>query len=293
MNTLAGKTYDLIVVGSGVGAMTAALVASEKGQTVAILEKEACFGGSSSRSGGAVWIPCNHLMRRAGAVDSPEEALRYAQSCVNEYSPAATPERIKSYIGTGPSVIEFLEKSGIKLRYIQGYSDYYDTNPGGMASGRALEATMINSRKLGHWAGKINRYQLFAMPVYLGEFADLSNASRHTKGRITALRLAWRMLLQKLRSADIFAQGAALQAQLLMAVLDRDIPVHLDTPVTSINFGNGAVTGVTATHQGKAITLQSKSVLLNTGGFSNNLSLRQAHLPPPPGISTFLFGQSR
>ena len=57
---------DLLIVGSGAGAMTAALSAHDRGASVLLVEKGDCYGGSSAMSGGALWIPNNCKMAEAG-----------------------------------------------------------------------------------------------------------------------------------------------------------------------------------------------------------------------------------
>jgi 3-oxosteroid 1-dehydrogenase len=52
MNTLWNEQVDLLVVGSGAGGMTAALVAKSLGLDVLIIEKAEFFGGSTARSSG-------------------------------------------------------------------------------------------------------------------------------------------------------------------------------------------------------------------------------------------------
>ncbi len=64
--------YDIVVVGSGAGGMTAALTAAHKGLSVVILEKAAHFGGSTARSGGGVWIPNNEALIAAGVEDTTD-----------------------------------------------------------------------------------------------------------------------------------------------------------------------------------------------------------------------------
>ncbi len=61
---------DVLVVGSGGGGMTAALVAKDRGCDVLLVEKGLAFGGSTAMSGGTIWIPRNHLMMKAGLLDS-------------------------------------------------------------------------------------------------------------------------------------------------------------------------------------------------------------------------------
>ena len=52
---------DIVVVGTGVGAGTAALTARENGDSVVMVEKAPVFGGTSAKTVGVLWIPNNFL----------------------------------------------------------------------------------------------------------------------------------------------------------------------------------------------------------------------------------------
>jgi len=77
-------TVDLLIVGSGAGAMVAAAVGFDGGADVLLIEKGDQYGGSSAMSGGGLWIPCNSLARDAGFRDDPEEAWKYLKGCVGD-----------------------------------------------------------------------------------------------------------------------------------------------------------------------------------------------------------------
>src|ERR1700733_11615559 len=100
---------DVLVVGSGNGALTAALCAYELGvRDVLVVEKSEKYGGTSATSGGGVWIPCNRYARAAGAQDSFEEAREYLQRTI---PPDAVPlEMLDTYLREGPKMIGFLHE---------------------------------------------------------------------------------------------------------------------------------------------------------------------------------------
>src|SRR3954469_20998585 len=121
--------FDVVVVGSGAAGMTAALAAAKRGLSAVVVEKAACFGGSTARSGGGVWIPNNEVLRRDGVTDTPEAARAYLHSIIGD---AVPPERIDTYLVRGPEAISFvLANSPLRMQWVPEYSDYYPEAPGG------------------------------------------------------------------------------------------------------------------------------------------------------------------
>jgi succinate dehydrogenase/fumarate reductase flavoprotein subunit len=69
---------DVVVVGSGAAASSAALFAHESGGAqVVMLEKADSVGGTTGKSGGQFWIPNNFRMREQGILDSKQDCLRF------------------------------------------------------------------------------------------------------------------------------------------------------------------------------------------------------------------------
>ena len=87
--------------------VTAALIAKDQGSDVIIIGKGEVYGGSTAMSGGAIWIPSNHLMNKAGLKDSPEEALTYLKNITRG---KVSEDRLHAYIETGPNMVKYLEK---------------------------------------------------------------------------------------------------------------------------------------------------------------------------------------
>ncbi|MCK5576484.1 MAG: FAD-dependent oxidoreductase, partial [Sphingomonadales bacterium] len=68
---------DMVIVGSGIGAATAAVTAHDKGNKVIIVEKAGGFGGTSAKTAGVLWIPNNFTLKERGIEDSKEDCLKY------------------------------------------------------------------------------------------------------------------------------------------------------------------------------------------------------------------------
>ena len=76
----------IVVVGSGNGGLTAALCSYEMGtRDVLVIEKSDLYGGTSSISGGGVWIPGNRYARAAGAEDSAAKAKTYLRQLLKSF----------------------------------------------------------------------------------------------------------------------------------------------------------------------------------------------------------------
>ena len=90
--------YDLIVIGSGGGAIPAALVAKQFGKRAVILEKMDQVGGSTSFSGGVWWVPNNSLLKEAGIADSFDRARDYFDAVVTYQGPGVTPQRRDAFL---------------------------------------------------------------------------------------------------------------------------------------------------------------------------------------------------
>lgn len=89
------------------------------------------------------------------------------------------------------------------------------------------------------------------------------------------------------RPADASAVGGFLISGLVKNLNKRNIDVMLDTAVTDIRYENGAVTGVELLNdENEVVSVQTKSVVVATGGFSANSAMVVKYRPDLDGFVT-------
>jgi len=143
----AETVFDVVVVGSGAGGMTAAIRAADLGASVLMVEKADVYGGTSATSGGGLWIPCNHLMPGVGIPDDRESAMAYMRALAGNDVPEAN---IAAFVDTGHHMLRWLHEA-TEVRYIamQHYADYYQEQPGSRTGGRSIDPLSYDARRLG------------------------------------------------------------------------------------------------------------------------------------------------
>lgn len=280
--------YDLIVVGSGAGALLGAVKAADEGLKVLVIEKTALVGGTSAISGGGIWIPDNHDMPRAGLRDSLEAAFGYVKTCARGMS---SDDRILAYVETARVMARYLEQIGVAYRCVPKYSDYYPTLDGALPGGRTMDPLDFDAARLGVEAlGHVrptNPGQLVFGRMHINAFeahAMLSQAPGST------VALLWRMARyfldypwrSRTRRDRRLTGGQALVAGLYAALRKRQVPVWRETALESLIVEGGHVRGVRARRGGQAMALHARrGVLLGAGGFERNQAMREQYLPAP------------
>ncbi len=275
------ESFDLVIVGSGCASVTAALAAKSLGGSAVIIEKQALFGGSSAYSGGILWIPNNPLL-----TDDSEEASRaYLNAIVGEPSKASPMVKREAFLREGPNAVQFLLDQGVKLVRVF-WPDYYSSAPGGHEYGRTVSGALFDINELGEWRDKLGAFHGFpALPVGSHEFVDITLAKRTWKGRMAALKLAANIVIDKLTGKRRRGSGNAVQGRLLLAALKANIPIRLETELIGIETEGGRVTGVKVRDASGERTIgAARGVLLNAGGFSRNLAMREQFQPKPASV---------
>ncbi|MGB3771470.1 MAG: 3-oxosteroid 1-dehydrogenase [Rhodococcus sp. (in: high G+C Gram-positive bacteria)] len=280
-----GDTYDVVVVGSGAGGLTAALTAASEGLSVVVVEKAAHYGGSTARSGGAVWVPGNSALEAAGQKDAPGEARTYVRSIVDD---GVSDDRIDAFLDNGPAMIDLvLKNTKLKLQWIKGYSDYYPEAPGGRAEGRSLEAAPFDASRKG-----VDRATLepdysdapLGVVVTSADYKWLNLMRVNPKGPLRIMRIGGRWIVGKALRRELVGRGQALVAGLREGLDEAGVPLLLETPMTDLVVEQGTVVGVEVEIDGQPRTLHARhGVIITSGGFEHNEPMRTKYQRQPIG----------
>ncbi len=275
------ETFDVVVVGSGAGGLTAALTAQAAGARVVLVEKGPKYGGSTALSGGGIWAPNNPTLLRAGLGDDPADVRRYLHAVVGDRVPAA---RLETFAAAAPLALEFLERQSPHLRFFwcRGYSDYHPEFPGGRPNGRSIEALPFDTRRLGAMEADLMQTGMHGpagLWVTATDFHDLNQATRTWVGKKAVLRAAGRIASNLVRRRRMATTGTALIGRLRLALAEAGADLRLSTPVRSLVHADGRVAGVVVEHNGSETSIEARSgVILATGGFDHDPEMRAKYL---------------
>ena len=263
------READVIVLGSGGAALTAAIAAYDFGaQDVVILEKSGMVGGTTAMSGGMLWIPNNLYQQAAGIADSDEDVVAY----LDALAPGALdPDTLGAFLERGPEMIRyFAEKTPVRFHAYADFPDYQPYMPGAKAEGgRSLDNEAFSFEQLGKWAARVNPTKM-AYPVR-GSLMEAIN------GTLDEATLAER------EARDYRGLGQALIGALFKAVLDREIPVEFEKRARKLVKAGDRVIGVIAEDaDGRDFRVRARrGVVIATGGFEWNETLVKAFLRGP------------
>lgn len=284
------REVDVLVVGTGNGALTAALCNWEMGtEDVLIIEKTDKVGGTSATSGGGIWIPVNHYAKACGADDSAEDAKKYLMGTL--FGEDVPEEMIDTYIEQSPKMLKFLaDRTDVIYESLEHYPDYYTNYDGAKSGHRSLEPKPIAMSELGDdW--KNVRWTHHMMRMF--SRIHFTQVEAHT---IMTQAPGWKSLLAKMilgYVTDIswrfrtaidrrLCTGSAGIARLYLSVKKRGIPLLFNSRMTSLIEDGGRVTGAIVQQGGKTLRIGArKGVVLGAGGFEKNQALREQYLPAP------------
>jgi succinate dehydrogenase/fumarate reductase flavoprotein subunit len=263
------RVTDVVVAGTGAGAMAAATMAADGGADVVVVEKDAVVGGTTGVSGGVMWIPTNHHMADAGVADSRDEALTYIRHLADGRAPDS--RLIDVFVDTAPEMLAYLEaKTPLRMQTVQNFPDYYfgfDV-PGKKPAARSVEPVPFPVRaELPDWADRIAaRTTLLSLGAKTTLSEDLGGGSNVEE------------LLRRERE-DVRVKGAAYIGALLKGLVDRGVDVLTETPARELVVVAGAVVGLRCERGGRPLLVGARrAVILVCGGFEWNSEMVRAFI---------------
>lgn len=263
-------SYDVVVLGTGAGGLTAAIAAHDGGARVAVFEKADQVGGTSAWSGGMVWIPDNHHMAELGLQDSRESAMTYLMSMSHGLMDE---DLVGAFVDAGPEVLDHLEaKTPARFQVIRDFPDYHPEHPGAArAGGRSLECPLFSFADLGEWQDRVTVGPQLSGNILMSE----TSLGRGAPGGVPPEEL------ERRKVRDERGAGQGLVGALLKGCLDRGIAPVTGARAVELVTEDGAVVGVVLeTAQGRQEVRATGGVVLATGGFEGDRAL----------VSTFLRG---
>ncbi|MFM0227808.1 FAD-dependent oxidoreductase [Paraburkholderia dipogonis] len=280
--------FDVVVVGSGAGGMLAACRAADRGLSAVVIEKSEVYGGTSAVSGGGIWIPCNHHIAELGATDTREAARTYLDACTKGVTAS---DRLDAYLDVAPEMLRYVEaNTPVRYESLPKYADYFQHLPGSMPGYRALDPLPVDGASL---SAEFARLRLPSPGTLIGGRVAVTSKEAHVllskaPGYIgLALKqfgrywFDWRARFHSRRDRRL-TLGNALAGGLRRALLDRNVPLWLNSPMRELLETDGRVTGVVVEYGGQRVRVQAKrGVILAAGGFERNQAMRERFLPRP------------
>ena len=286
--------YDVLIIGSGASAMTAALTATVQGLSVLMIEKDETFGGASARSGGCLWVPNSPQARAAGYQDSREAAIQFLR---NEAGRRYDQASVEAFVDAGPQMLQFVEDhSELRFGFLGGFPDYHCDTLGGSTTGRGLYPKNWDAAPLGKELARLRP------PLDTGTFMGMQIGVNEVGYYMTAGRkLASAAYVAKclaLRVRDQFRAGRTMRLALGNAVIgalaaacfQRGMQLWTSSPARSLIEEGGRITGAVIDRPDGLVRVKARlAVMVGTGGFPHD-SKRRAELFPTGATAPEVWG---
>jgi 3-oxosteroid 1-dehydrogenase len=239
------QPFDVVVVGSGGGAMTAAYLAGRRGLRTVVVEKTDKIGGTSAYSGGACWLPGSAVQQRAGIADSTQSARAYLGALLPD--PDAT--KVEAFLAEAPRLVAELESDDVIDFEWLPFPEYYDA-PGRVSWGRSIQPTNVKRADLPPAVADLVR------PPVERDREGLPGRNTLSGGQALIARLAWAFT----RDGGTILTGHTVDR--LVTDGDRVIGVEAQTA------------------DGRVTVRATRGVIVASGGFEHNPQWRAEYGVP-------------
>lgn len=281
-------TVDVLVVGTGASGMAAAVTAAAQGLSVLVVEKAPCYGGTTARSGGWLWIPGTRLATDQGIEEPAGAAKSYLR---HETTTHFDEKRVDAFLANGPRAIEFFTRTTcVQFDMPAVFPDYHAEVPGGRPGGRSMVTRPFDGRELGarirQLAPPLPELTVFGM--MLGSGPEIRHFMRAFKSLPSFLYVAKRLSRHFLDviihgRGMTLTNGNALAGRLAKAAMDLGIPVWLSSRAKELVTENGGVAGALVEREGGTVRVTTRrGVVLACGGFPHDIERRKRLFPHAP-----------
>jgi 3-oxosteroid 1-dehydrogenase len=232
--------FEVVVVGSGGGALAGAYTAAAAGLSTVVLEKAEVCGGVTAYSGGNVFLPGNPHALAAGLADSVERGRTFLRAVLGDADAA----KQDAFLEVAPGLVGFLEQDPALRFVLEPMPEYFDA-PGRLPGGSQVSAAPVK-------ASALDPEVLALVRQSIGPDRWGTDAPRE----------------------ELFG-GQALVARFLQALKGLGAQVRTGTAVDRLVVEDGRVVGVEAATADGRVTVRARyGVLLASGGFERNQELR-------------------
>lgn len=262
---------DVLVLGSGCAALTAALRAAASGLRVVVCEKTARLGGASAMSAGGIWVPANHLAAAAGLEDNTDDALRYIEAASPDH--IREPAQWRAMVEAGPAMLRLIEeRTPLRFR-LTGEPDPYADCPGARARGRMVSPLPLSRLRAGRFAFRVRGSTLPEIFTY----HEVLETDLYHRPVSTTLSLLPRLIPRALTLSA--GKGTALIVGLVRGCLDLGCHIQVKAGAESLIVEDGQVRGAMIRCRGTSRPLRAGATLIATGGFEWNAEMMARHFP--------------
>jgi 3-oxosteroid 1-dehydrogenase len=254
---------DVVVVGSGIGGLAAAISAADNGAEAIVLERSGQVGGVTALSLGEVWVPGNHLAEDLGIEDSVDSGFRYVQRLAMGY--AEDPLILNTFIHAKAALHYFEGAIGLKMRVIRDCPDYYYKHvPDAAAEGRLLEPEPFPAETLGEWQ---SRTRVSPLTPY-----GMTHEDMFGKGGVANMQQWDFELMGDRLMRDHRCLGSGLAAYFVKGALDRKVAMYTGFDVQQLIGEGERVAGVRAAREGDepVFIKANRGVVLGVSSFERN-----------------------
>jgi hypothetical protein len=274
---------DVLIVGSGVAGMTAALKAASQGLNVIVAEKEKYFGGTTAISAGWAWVPGTKNGKAKG--DTREEAETYLRNLAPD---TFNETGVRNFLDTTEEAISFLEnETSVEFTYPEQAPDYQMDLPGARLGGRAILPKDTDARILGErrmdMQPYMSSYTVFGYMPQVG--AELQKFFTVNQSASSFVYVAQKLLCSwfdtaRYKRSVLRSNGNALMILMVRSAIDLGVRLWKDTPVESLVTNDlGEVTGARLGGRNSGEIRARLGVILAGGGFSGDEDLRKEFFP--------------